>query len=130
MKLLGALLIVSMMFIAGCGEEAKLGDSVDTPAPDKTASDKGINPYVNPNAEKQTVKGEGNTIAKITGGIGRVTLPPKNKLEMVTWKGDTMWILYRPFREGETAERHVFQEDSGFNMFRTTIVINEVDGDN
>ena len=74
------------------------------------------------------VKSQGNFIAKHYGGKANVTLPANHKLVFVTWKdADTMWILYRPFREGERAEYYIFEEDSRWGVMEGKIVIREVD---
>ena len=77
---------------------------------------------------QESVKSQGSYIAKHWGGKANVTLPANHKLVFVTWKGaDTMWILYRPFREGERAEYYIFEEDSRWGFMEGKIVIQEVE---
>ena len=76
----------------------------------------------NPNED---VKSSGSVVAKKVGGTANIVLPPKQKLVSVTWKRDDMWILYRPFREGEFAEEYTYKEDSTFGMMEATLRIKE-----
>lgn len=76
----------------------------------------------NPNDD---VKSSGSVVAKKVGGTANIVLPPKQKLVSVTWKRDDMWILYRPFREGEFAEEYTYKEDSTFGMMEATLRIKE-----
>lgn len=71
------------------------------------------------------VKSSGSVVAKKVGGTANIVLPPKQKLVSVTWKRDDMWILYRPFREGEFAEEYTYKEDSTFGMMEATLRIKE-----
>lgn len=77
--------------------------------------------------KKEGIKSAGNVIAKWTGGKANIELPPKQKLVSVTWKGkdDSMWFLYRPFRDGENPETYSYQEDSRWGLMEATIVIKE-----
>ena len=50
---------------------------------------------------------------------------PGQKLEEITWKDDSLWILSRPMREGETAETHKFYEDSQWGVFEGVVTIME-----
>ena len=77
--------------------------------------------------KKDGIKSSGNVIAKRIGGQATIELPPKQKLVSVTWKGkdDSMWFLYRPFREGEKPETYSYQEDSRWGLMEATIVIKE-----
>lgn len=71
------------------------------------------------------VKSSGSVVAKKVGGTANIVLPPKQKLVSVTWKLNDMWILYRPFREGEFAEEYTYKEDSTFGMMEATLRIKE-----
>ena len=64
-------------------------------------------------------------VAKIVGGNGVITLPPKTKLVLMTWKGHDAWLLTRPFRDGEKAEEYTYQEVSTFGIMEATIKIKE-----
>ena len=52
-------------------------------------------------------------------------LEPNQKLEMITWKDDSLWYLTRPMTESDTAETHTFQQSSEFGVFEGTITIVE-----
>lgn len=72
------------------------------------------------------VKSSGNVIAKKLGTNGGVmNLPPNHKLVLVTWKKDSMWVLYRPMRKDEVPEEYIYQEDSTFGIIEGTIKIKE-----
>lgn len=72
------------------------------------------------------VKSSGNVIAKKLGTSGGVmNLPPNYKLVLVTWKQDSMWVLYRPMRKDEVPEEYIYQEDSTFGIMEGTIKIKE-----
>lgn len=62
------------------------------------------------------IKSSGSVIAKNVGGYAEIELPPNNKLTLVTWKDDNLWILYRPMRKDEEPEVYVYREDSQFNL--------------
>lgn len=69
-----------------------------------------------------------NTMARKYGGSFTITLEPGDKLEMITWKDDdSLWYLTRPMREDESAETHIFKQDSGYGIFEGTVTIIEVD---
>ena len=60
------------------------------------------------------------------GGTMTIELEPGRKLEEITWKDDTnLWILTRPFREGEEPETHTFQADTEWGVFEGTVIIVE-----
>ena len=62
---------------------------------------------------------------KSLGGEMTVELKPGQKLEEITWKDDSLWILTRPMREGETPETHKFYEDSEWGVLEGTVTIVE-----
>lgn len=72
------------------------------------------------------VKSTGSVVAKRLGGTATVILPDNQKLQLVTWKGDDMWLLYRPMRVDEQAETYTYQEDSKFGVLEASITIREV----
>ena len=41
--------------------------------------------------------------ARNWGGTVKIELEPGQKLEMITWKGDSLWYLTRPMRAGESS---------------------------
>jgi hypothetical protein len=66
-----------------------------------------------------------NTSARNSGGTATKRLPSGRKLVNVTWKDDSLWILTREMRPGETAETYKFSEDSAFGILQGTVVIVE-----
>lgn len=54
-----------------------------------------------------------------------IELPVNNKLTLVTWKGDNLWVLYRPMRNDEIAETYVYQEDSKWGLLEASYKIVE-----
>lgn len=65
--------------------------------------------------------------AKNFGGSSTITLEHGEKLEMITWKDDSLWYLTRPMREDETAETHIFKQNSVYGVFEGSVTIIEVD---
>ena len=59
------------------------------------------------------------------GGSMTLKLPENTKLEMITWKEDSLWYLTRPMRENEEAEVHTFQQSSEFGVFEGTVTVVE-----
>lgn len=59
------------------------------------------------------------------GGSMELELPANQKLEEITWKGDTLWYLTRPMREDEEAETHTFQASSAWDVFEGTVTVTE-----
>lgn len=66
-----------------------------------------------------------NYAVKYYGGETTVELQPGQKLEEITWKDDSLWILSRPMRNDETAETHKFYEDSQWGVFEGVVTIME-----
>jgi hypothetical protein len=63
------------------------------------------------------------------GGNMTLNLPENTKLEMITWKEDSLWYCTRPMRENEEAEVHTFQQSSEFGVFEGTVTIVETKGE-
>lgn len=63
------------------------------------------------------------------GGSMTLNLPKNTKLEMITWKEDSLWYLTRPMKENEEAEVHTFQQSSEFGIFEGTVTIIETKGE-
>ena len=63
--------------------------------------------------------------ARDFGGEITIELPPNQKLEVITWKEDSLWYLTRPMREGEEAETHIYQQSSEWGVFEGTVTIIE-----
>jgi hypothetical protein len=69
--------------------------------------------------------GCGQWAAKQLGGTYTVKLEAGQKLEMITWKQDNLWVLTRARRAGESPERHLFQEKSPVGVMQGTVVLEE-----
>ena len=63
--------------------------------------------------------------ARDLGGEVTIELPPNEKLEVITWKEDSLWYLTRPMREGEEAETHLYKQSSEWGVFEGTVTIIE-----
>lgn len=59
------------------------------------------------------------------GGSMTLELPPNTKLEVITWKDDSLWYCTRPMREDEQAEIHTYQQSSEFGVFEGSVTIVE-----
>ena len=59
-------------------------------------------------------------VARSLGGDMTLELEPGQKLEMITWKEDSLWYLTRPMRDDEEPETHTFQQSSEFGVFEGT----------
>lgn len=59
------------------------------------------------------------------GGSMTLELPPNTKLEVITWKDDSLWYCTRPMRKDEQAEIHTYQQSSEFGVFEGTVTIIE-----
>lgn len=65
------------------------------------------------------------TITKNLGGDMIINLKPNQKLEEITWEGDSLWYLTRPMTENDIAETHTFQEQADLEAFEVTVTIVE-----
>lgn len=59
------------------------------------------------------------------GGEMTIELEPNQKLEVITWKEDSLWLLTRPMREDEHAETHTYYEDSEWGVLEGKVTIVE-----
>ena len=64
-------------------------------------------------------------VARSLGGDMTLELEPGQKLEMITWKDDSLWYLTRPIHDGEEPETLTFQQSSEFGVFEGTVTIVE-----
>lgn len=65
-------------------------------------------------------------MAKNMGGSTTIYLGPNQKLEEITWKGDSdLWYLTRPMRNDEVAETHTFTQSKDLGLFEGTVIIVE-----
>lgn len=74
------------------------------------------------------IKSGGSVIAKKIGGSSTIELPTNTKLQLVTWKGDELWFLYRPMRKDEVPETYIYEEDSKFGIMEAKYTIVESRG--
>ena len=58
-------------------------------------------------------------VARHLGGTMVQNVPCGQKLEGVTWKGQNseLWYLFRPMRQNEVPETHVFKASTIFGVF-------------
>lgn len=63
---------------------------------------------------------------KSFGGSMKIELEPNTKLELITWKDDSLWFCTRPMREDEIAETHTYQQKSEFGVFEGTVTVVEI----
>lgn len=68
-------------------------------------------------------------MARSFGGSITLELAPNQKLEMITWKDDSLWYLTRPMTDDDIAETHTFQQSSEFGVFEGTVTIVELKND-
>lgn len=108
LKVICASLIGTAILVLGCGDSAVNNNTVPL------------------NDTNNKVKSTGSVVAKRVGGNATVILPDNQKLQLVTWKEDDMWLLYRPMRADEQAETYTYQEDSRFGILEANITIREV----
>lgn len=62
---------------------------------------------------------------KSLGGSMTIELEPNTKLELITWKDDSLWYLTKPMAEDDIAETHTYQQSSEWGVFEGTITIIE-----
>ena len=111
---------IAAMLTLGCGQN-KTDDEIER---ENKAAREAVDEHIQ---QSGNIKSGGTVIAKKVGGSANVELPPKTKLVLVTWKGDNLWVLSRPFREGEKAETYTYQEDSKWGLIEAKIVIQETE---
>jgi len=63
--------------------------------------------------------------AKKFGGSATINIPQSEKLVIVTWKDDDLWLLTRTRRNNEKPETYKFQESSSWGVLEGTITIKE-----
>ena len=64
-------------------------------------------------------------VARSFGGDMTLELESGQKLEMITWKDDSLWYLTRPMQDGAEPETHIFQQSSEFGVFEGNVTIVE-----
>ena len=67
-----------------------------------------------------------NSIARQWGGDITLELEPNQKLEMITWKDNSLWYLTKKMTEGDIAETYLFQQSSEFGVLEGTVTIVEI----
>ena len=50
-----------------------------------------------------------------------IELEPNTKLELITWKDDSLWYCTRPMRDDEVAETHTYQQQSEFGVLKVRL---------
>ena len=65
------------------------------------------------------------TSARSWGGTTTIKLDPGQKLELITWKENSLWLLTRDMREGENAETHIYHESDPMGLLEGTVYIVE-----
>lgn len=65
------------------------------------------------------------SVTKSFGGSMTIKLEPNTKLELITWKNDSLWYLTRPMTEDDIAETHTYQQQSEFGVFEGVVTIVE-----
>ena len=111
---------IAAMLTLGCGQN-KTDDEIER---ENKAAREAVDGHIQ---QSGNLKAGGTVIAKKVGGSANIELPPKSKLVLLTWKGDNLWVLSRPFREGEKAETYTYQEDSKWGLIEAKIVIRETE---
>lgn len=65
------------------------------------------------------------TITREFGGETTIKLEPNQKLEEITWKGDSLWYLTRPMTSNDVAETHYFSESAALGVLEGTVIVIE-----
>lgn len=65
------------------------------------------------------------SMTKNWGGSMTIELEPGQKLEEITWKDDSLWILTRPMTEEDMAETHTFYESDTLGILEGSMTIIE-----
>ncbi len=64
-------------------------------------------------------------MAKQYGGTANIHIQQGEKLVMITWKADNLWILTRPMTDADKAETYTFKESSSYGIIQGKIIITE-----
>lgn len=64
-------------------------------------------------------------LAKNYGGSATISLKPGQKLVMITWKDNNLWLLTRNARPEERQESYTLQESSSYGVFEGKVTIQE-----
>lgn len=67
----------------------------------------------------------GQERARVWGGTESLKLQPNEKLVLVTWKENNLWILTRPMKPEENAETYTFGESSAWGVAEGKVIIKE-----
>lgn len=63
--------------------------------------------------------------ARAWGGTATNNLAVCQKLVHMAWKESDLWILTRPMRSGEVAERYEFTQSSSSGFLNGTVIVQE-----
>ena len=66
-----------------------------------------------------------NSRAKNFGGTAHLNLPIGQKLKVVTWKNDALWVLTSDMKDTDVAESYDFAEESSWGVFEGNYIIKE-----
>ena len=66
-----------------------------------------------------------NQRARSFGGTATIELDRGRKLVNVTFKQDSLWVLTREAKQGESPEIYIFKEDSSFGLMEGKVIIKE-----
>lgn len=65
------------------------------------------------------------SVTRNFGGDMTLELEPNQKLEMITWKGSSLWYLTKPMTDDDMAETYLFKESSEFGVLEGTVTVIE-----
>ena len=66
-----------------------------------------------------------NQRARNWGGTQTIQLDQGQKLANLTWKENSLWVLTRATKPGETPETYTFQQHSSWGIIQGKVVIQE-----
>lgn len=66
-----------------------------------------------------------NHTSRVWGGESSIDLPKGEKLLLVTWKNDNLWMLTEPMENGYHAKVYKYRESSAFGIMQGTVTIKE-----
>lgn len=67
-----------------------------------------------------------NMKVKEFGGSSEMYLQKGEKLVVMTWKDNNLWILTKPMTDTDIAETYTFSESSSFGVWEGTYIVHEV----
>lgn len=73
-----------------------------------------------------TISCTDNMKVKEYGGTAEMYLQKGEKLVVMTWKDDNLWLLTKPMIDTDIAETYTFYEESSFGVWEGTYIVHEV----